>query len=91
MTSVMRKNLMSLLPCLSETELKLIRDAMYNYDPKPNYNDIRVIMTLRRDRVIAALRKFYWVHGTTAALRLAHKLECEARKLECGDGEGMGD
>ena len=76
----MRKNLMRLLPGLSKTERKLIADAMYDYDPgKHNYNDIRVIMLLDRDRVIAALRNFYWVHGTTAALRLAHKLQSKCR------------
>jgi len=88
----MRKNMMALMPCLSEAGLKLIRDAMYDYDPgKHDYNSTPVITLLHRERVIAALRNFYWVHGTTAALRLAHKLECEARKLECGVGEGMGD
>ena len=78
----MRKNMLALMPCLTEMDLKLIRDAMYDYDPeKHDYNSTHVIMSLHRDRVIAALRNFYWVHGTTAALRLAHKLECKARKL----------
>jgi hypothetical protein len=74
----MRKNLMRLLPGLSKTERKLIADAMYDYDlGKHDYNDTRVIMLLHRERVIAALRKFYRSHGTTAALRLARKVECE--------------
>jgi hypothetical protein len=74
----MRKNMLALMSSLSEMDRKLIRDAMYDYDPgKHDYNDINVIMLLHRERVIAALRNFYWVHGTTAALRLARKVECE--------------
>ena len=74
----MRKNMLALMPSLSEMDCKLIRDAMYDYDPgKHDYNNPAVIMLLDRDRVIAALRNFYWVHGTTAALRLARKVECE--------------
>jgi hypothetical protein len=84
------ENLLLLLPKLSKTERKLIADAMYDYDlGKHDYNDIRVIMLLRRERVIAALRNFYWVHGTTAALRLARKVECERSTQRCVD-KGMG-
>jgi len=76
----MRKNMLALMPGLSKTERKLIADAMYDYDPgKHDYNNPAVIMLLDRDRVIAALRNFYWVHGTTAALRLAHKLQSKYR------------
>ncbi len=76
----MANNLLGIAPGLSETERKLIADSMYNYDPDQrvvDYNDFRVIATSNPDKVIAALRNFYWVHGTTAALRLAHKLECK--------------
>jgi hypothetical protein len=72
----MAKNLLPLLPKLSEPECKLIVDAMYDYDPKKPVMDLPGIALLPGERVIAALRKFYRVHGTTAALRIAHKLEC---------------
>jgi hypothetical protein len=73
-------NLMALLPKLNETERKLIADAMCNYDPeKADYSDLNVIALLSCERVIAALRNFYWVDGTVAALRLARKLECKRR------------
>jgi len=69
-------NLLPLLPELSEPELKLIADAMRDYDPERlDYSDLRVIALLDRKSVIAALRKFYRVYGTTAALRLAGKLK----------------
>jgi len=73
-------NLLEIAPGLSETERKLIADAMYDYDPNQrviDYNDFRVIAVSNPDKVIAALRDFYWVHGTVAALRLAHKIECK--------------
>jgi hypothetical protein len=74
-------NLMPLLPKRSEKECKLIADAMHDYDhSKMDYNDLGVLALLPCDRVIAALRNFYWVHGRcTAALALACKLECERR------------
>jgi hypothetical protein len=71
----MAGNLLALLPKLSETECKLIKDAMYDYDPKKPVSDLGAIGLLNRERVIAALRNFYWVHGTIAALALACKLQ----------------
>jgi hypothetical protein len=76
----MTMNLIPLIPKRTEMERTLIADAMYDYDPgKLDYSDLRVMALLSVDRVIAALRNFYWVHGTVAALALAHKLECERR------------
>jgi hypothetical protein len=73
-------NLLALMPKLSEAERKLIADAMYDYRPgKIDYSNPKVIALLNHERVIAALRNFYWVHGTVAALRLARKIECECR------------
>lgn len=73
----MAENLLLLLRKFSETECKLITDAMHDYDPEKPVVDLREMALLDRKRVIAALRKFYRVHGTTAALRLARKVECE--------------
>jgi len=70
-------NLLLLLPELTETERKLITDAMHDYDPKKPVIDLREMALLDRKHVIAALRKFYRANGTTAALRLARKVECE--------------
>jgi hypothetical protein len=53
----MAKNL--LLAKLTETEWKLIADAMRNHDPgKLDYSDLSVIVLLNPERVIAALRNF---------------------------------
>jgi Fe-S-cluster formation regulator IscX/YfhJ len=75
-------NLLSVLPELSrsKTDCKLIADAMYDYEKcviDPDH--LSMIGFLDHERVIAALRKFYRDHGTTAALRLAHKLKCKVR------------
>src|SRR5262249_6200208 len=80
---VVAENLLHALP-LSEMERKLIADAMHDYDPeKPaiHHRDMGRIGFLPHDKVIAALRKFYRLYGTTAACDLARKLQ---RKCCCG-------
>jgi hypothetical protein len=86
---VVVENLLLLLPKLSETERKLITDAIHDYDPEKPVIDLRKMALLDRKHVIAALRKFYRVNGTTAALRLARKVECERSTQPCVD-KGMG-
>jgi hypothetical protein len=69
-----KENLLLLRPKLNDEDHKLIADAMHDYSPGKDYSDVNVIALLPSDRVIAALRKFYMVYGTTAALTLACKL-----------------
>jgi hypothetical protein len=76
----MAVNLLKVLPKLNKVELKLALDAMRNYDPNSDYNDIRDIALLKREDVTAALRNFYWVRGTAAALRLADWVEAATMK-----------
>jgi hypothetical protein len=66
----MRENMMPLLPKLTETEIKLIKEATRRYDP-----DLDCVNPtgLHRERVIRAL----WLYGTTPALDLVFKLRGE--------------
>jgi hypothetical protein len=78
----MAKNLLQALP-LSEMERKVIADAMHDYNPERpaiHHDDIGAIGLLPRDKVIAALRKFYRFYGTTAACDLARKLQRKCRR-----------
>lgn len=65
-----------MLPCLTQRKRKVIADAMYDDCKHPiDDNDLGAIGLLPRDKVIAALRKFYRAYGTTAARDLARKLQ----------------
>jgi hypothetical protein len=56
---------------LSEAELKLIKEAMWRYDPeKLDYSDRLAVGLSPHERIIAAL----WLYGTTPALDLVFKL-----------------
>jgi hypothetical protein len=72
----MAKNLLEFLSKLDEWDCREITDAMRNHDPAKlviDYNNLRVIGFLNRERVIAALLKVYRAYGTAAARATARK------------------
>jgi hypothetical protein len=68
-------NLLLWMPKRTEAKLKLIDEAMRNYDPefdpKIDYSDVH-LLTL--ERVAGALDRFYWVREEPAAQALADEL-----------------
>jgi hypothetical protein len=75
-------NLLECLPKLTQDERKLITEAMRRYDPEKlviDYNNVKLIALLNRDRVVPAL----WLYGTTAAIDLALELRGVSPTAEC--------
>ena len=74
-SDAMAKNLLGCLSALTETERKIIVDAVRNQSPSKrviHYNDLGSIGLSKREDVIAALFEVYRVYGTTAPRDLAH-------------------
>jgi hypothetical protein len=75
-------NLLALAWKLTEEERKLIAEAMRRYDPEKlviDYNNVKLIALLNRDRVVPAL----WLYGTTAAIDLALRLRGVSPTATC--------